>query len=216
MSDTLKDDPDQALVDLAAGGNIEAFEHLVRRHQSTIFNLIRSLVGPRNDIEDLAQEVFVRAYRFLATFRRETSFRSWLCRIAVNVTRSYHARRLQQRPVWIDGGEGTGASAVDTAADTTSFEEKLIFHDSVLRALAALPETLREVVVLRDVQGFAYDEIAAALGIPLGTVESRIFRARQQLRPLLVDLLGRQAPRRREQGGLHERTVTGDSDGDHL
>ncbi len=187
----MKDDPDQALVDLAAGGGIEAFERLVRRHQSTIFNLIRSLVGPRNDIEDLAQEVFVRAYRYLATFRGETSFRSWLCRIAVNVTRSYHARRLQQRPVWIDGGEGTKASAVDTAADATSFEEKLIFRDAVLRALAALPETLREVVVLRDVQGFAYDEIAAALGIPLGTVESRIFRARQQLRPLLVDLLAR-------------------------
>jgi RNA polymerase sigma-70 factor (ECF subfamily) len=193
---------------------MEAFERLVRRHQSTIFNLIRSLVGPRNDIEDLAQEVFVRAYRFLATFRGETSFRSWLCRIAVNVIRSYHARRLQQRPVWIDGGEGTEASAVDTAADATSFEEKLIFRDAVLRALAALPETLREVVVLRDVQGFAYDEIAAALGIPLGTVESRIFRARRQLRPLLADLLGRQGPRRRERGRSLEPTVTGDTNGD--
>jgi RNA polymerase sigma-70 factor (ECF subfamily) len=216
LPDTLKDDPDQALVDLAAGGDIEAFEHLVRRHQSTIFNLIRSLVGPRNDIEDLAQEVFIRAYRFLATFRGETSFRSWLCRIAVNVTRSYHARRLQRRAVWIDGGEGTETSPVDRAADATSFEETLIVRNAVLRALAALPETLREVVVLRDVQGFAYDEIASVLGIPLGTVESRIFRARQRLRPLLGDLLGRQAPRRREQGGPQERPVNGDSDGDHL
>jgi RNA polymerase sigma-70 factor (ECF subfamily) len=111
--------------------------------------------------------------------------------VAINVTRTYHGRRARQQMVWADSGEGTEASVIDSHSDLDDLEGGFLRREVIAKALASLPAELRESVVLRDVHGFEYQEIADAMGVPLGTVESRIFRARQRLRPLLADLLGR-------------------------
>lgn len=188
MADLLPDDPDVDLVTAARGGDLDAFEALVRRHQSRIVGLARSFTGNAADADDLAQDVFVRVYRSLGQFRGESLFRTWLYRIALNVLRSHHARRGRQQPVWGDSGAGEGG-VFDPPADAPTIEQTLLRREAIQRALAALPEDLREAVVLRDVHGLDYRDIAEATGAPMGTVESRIFRARQRLRTALAPLL---------------------------
>lgn len=180
-------DPDRALVEAAAGGSREAFDELVRRHQAAMITLARVLTSGRGDAEDLAQDVFVRAWRSLGGFRGDSSFRTWLHRVAINVIRTSQARhgRLMQ----IFTSRGPDDRAPDPASGDEPVDATLARRQVIDRALAALPEDLRVVVTLRDMQGLDYKEIAAALDVPIGTVESRIFRARQRLKPLLASLL---------------------------
>jgi RNA polymerase sigma-70 factor (ECF subfamily) len=177
-------DPDRALVDAAAGGDREAFDELVRRHQAAMITLARVLTGGRGDPEDLAQEVFVRAWRSLRTFRGDSAFRTWLHRVAVNVVRTSQVKQGRLQRLF---------RAEESSPDPPSGEEPidaaLARRQAIDRALAALPEDLRVAVTLRDLQGLDYKEIAAALEVPVGTVESRIFRARRKLRPLLAGLI---------------------------
>ncbi len=172
----------------AAGGNADAFEALVRRYQTRIINLSRAYSGNAADAEDLAQGVFVRVYRSLDRFRGESLFRTWLYKIALNVARSHHARRARQQPVWGDSG-ADDTRPFDPPADGSDVEAALVRRDAIDRALAELPDDLREAVILRDVHGLDYRDIAEAIGAPMGTVESRIFRARQRLRRALAPLL---------------------------
>jgi RNA polymerase sigma-70 factor (ECF subfamily) len=188
LADLLSDDPDAGLVTAAKDGDLDAFEALVRRHQSRVVGLARSFTGNAADADDLAQDVFVRVYRSLGQFRGESLFRTWLYRIALNVVRSHHARRGRQQPVWGDSGIGEG-EAFDPPADAPTIEQTLVRREAIQRALAGLPEDLREAIVLRDVHGLDYRDIAEATGAPMGTVESRIFRARQRLRTALAPLL---------------------------
>jgi RNA polymerase sigma-70 factor, ECF subfamily len=183
---------DRRLVSDARRGDLAAFEMLVSRHQRLVTRQVRSIVGSRClDADDITQEVFVRAYRFLGQFRGDSSFASWLYRVTVNVTRSHHLRRLRQQRVWGDSGEGTDASVIESCRHTADLERDYARRDLIGKALATLPEGLRRSVVLRDVHGLDYQEIAAITGVPLGTVESRLFRARQRLRPILKPLVRR-------------------------
>jgi RNA polymerase sigma-70 factor (ECF subfamily) len=202
LADTPRNDPDQVLVAAAKRGDLDAFEALVHRHQAVVCGQVRAMVGSGGgDVDDIAQEVFVRAYRFLRTFRGDASFRSWLYRVAVNVTRTYHERRTRQQAVWADSGEGTAASVIDRCLDAADLEAGYLRRDVIERALSTLPPELRESLVLRDVHGFEYQEIAQAMDVPLGTVESRIFRARQRLRPLLAEFQGRRTTRVKQSTG---------------
>jgi RNA polymerase sigma-70 factor (ECF subfamily) len=189
-------DPDRALVEAAAGGSREAFDELVRRHQSAVITLARVLTSGRGDAEDLAQDVFVRAWRSIRSFRGESTFRTWLHRVAINVIRTSQSRQGRLMRMFTARGrddESLEAARVGPALDPASGEEPvdatLARRQVIDRALAALPEELRVAVTLRDLQGLDYKEIAAALDVPIGTVESRIFRARQKLKPLLASLL---------------------------
>lgn len=186
-------DADRGLVGAAATGDREAFDELVRRHQAQILNLVRALTGGAADADDLAQEAFVRAWRGLGRFRGESTFRTWLYGVAVNVVRTHHAKRKRfGRLFWTGTGrDERDPDPLDRAVTHAGIEESVVMRDAIDRALAALPEELREAVTLRDVQGLEYGDIAAALGVPIGTVESRIFRARQRLRPLLAPLMKR-------------------------
>jgi RNA polymerase sigma-70 factor (ECF subfamily) len=179
-------DPDRALVEAAADGSREAFDELVRRHQAAMLTLARVLTAGRGDAEDLAQEVFVRAWRSLRGFRGESTFRTWLHRVAINVIRTSQSRQGRLTRLFVPRGDEIPAEPAsgDEPVDATLARRQLID-----RALATLPDELRVAVTLRDVQGLDYKEIAALLDLPIGTVESRIFRARQRLRPLLASLV---------------------------
>ena len=192
---------DEALVTAAQAGDREAVDTLIRRHQSRIFNFALTLTAGGADAEDLAQETFIRAFRGLSRFRGESSFRNWLYRIAVNVARTRRAQRARQVAVWearVEADDLAGrrpARAAGSVEQADSVEQAMIRRQALDRALAALPHDLRAAVVLRDVEGLEYREIAAVLGIPDGTVMSRIFRARRLLRPMLAELRGGGAAR---------------------
>jgi RNA polymerase sigma-70 factor (ECF subfamily) len=186
-------DADRGLVDAAAAGDREAFDELVRRHQVEILNLVRALTAGGVDADDLAQEAFVRAWRGLGRFRGDSTFRTWLYGLTVNVVRTHYTKRKRfQRLFWTAGRQAEGdADPLDRAVTDPGIEDAVIMRNAIDRALATLPGELREAVTLRDVQGLDYREIANVLGVPIGTVESRIFRARQKLRPLLEPLMKR-------------------------
>jgi RNA polymerase sigma-70 factor (ECF subfamily) len=180
-------DPDRALVEAAASGNREAFDELVRRHQAAMITLARLLTSGRGDAEDLAQDVFVRAWRSLRGFRGESTFRTWLHRVAINVIRTGQARHGRLSRVFVS--RRADEAPPDPASGDEPVDAALARRQVIDRALATLPDELRVAVTLRDMQGLDYKEIAAVLDVPIGTVESRIFRGRQKLRPLLASLM---------------------------
>lgn len=174
----------------ALNGDAEAFESLVRRYERRIISLARNLTGNQADAEDLSQEVFVRVYRSLERFRGDSLFRTWLYTIAMNVVRSHRSSRVRRQGVWQDSGADEN-TAFDPPDPATGQETALGRRETIARGFEQLPPDLRMPVMLRDLHGLDYREIADALDIPLGTVESRIFRGRQRLRAALAPLLGR-------------------------
>lgn len=184
-------DPDRELVDRAREGSQEAFADLVRRYQVRIFNLAR--VSTRNDAdaEDVAQEIFVRVYRGLRTFRGDSAFRTWLYRIAVNVTRTQAGRpSLFGRFRRVEPEDVGGADPLEALPGADAVEDSVAYRDAIDHALGRLTPDLRMAVTLRDIEGLEYREIAEVLGVPIGTVMSRISRGREKLRPILADALG--------------------------
>ena len=182
-----QEDADRDLVAAAAAGDLDAFEKLVRRHQTRLVGYLRGLTNAEADAEDLAQEAFLRAYRSLKGFRGTSSFRTWLYQIATNVFRNWLEKRRNQAPVnagSIDAPPPGMDEPVEPMGEENP-EAQHIQRDAIDRALAELPADQREAVLLRDVEGFEYREIAEQLGVPLGTVESRIFRGRARLKELL-------------------------------
>lgn len=178
-------DDDRDLVDQARAGDLEAFGALVNRHQHRLVNFVRLMMSSapdRDAAEDVAQEAFLRAYRSLGQFRGQSTFRTWLYQIATNVARTQSARRRDRHET--QEPEGPHQSERPSAEDV---EGRIIAHDQLRRALKELPEDWREALVLRDIEGLEYREIADVLGIPMGTVESRIFRARKRLKAALME-----------------------------
>jgi RNA polymerase sigma-70 factor (ECF subfamily) len=178
---SVRDDPDddERLVEAVRSGDGEAFEWLVRKYQHRVVGLARGLLADRGDAEDVAQEAFLRAYKGLAGFRGTSQFRTWLFQIVVNTARTFRQRQRSRELVADDD------QTLETIAGPDRVEAAVISRDEVTRALGLLSAELREAVVLRDVEGLGYREIAEMVGVPIGTVESRIFRARQHLRETL-------------------------------
>jgi RNA polymerase sigma-70 factor (ECF subfamily) len=184
-------DPDQRLMERFQKGDIPAFEVLLHKYQGPVLSLVRRYLGSRSPgVDDVAQEVFVRAWRSLSGFRGDSAFRTWLHTVAINVVRTSQSRSARLLRVFLPaGGRDPRGELPDRASDAEPVDSVLARRQLVERALAALPDDLRIAVTLRDLQGLDYKEIAAVLRVPIGTVESRIFRARQRLKPLLAPLI---------------------------
>jgi RNA polymerase sigma-70 factor (ECF subfamily) len=183
-------DVDLALVEAAQAGDADAIDALVRRYQVRMVNFARTSTGGDADAEDLAQETFIRAFRGLGLFRGESSFKNWLYRIAANVCHTYRGKRVHQAPVWERRLEDADVSEHDFIGHTDDLEESVIYRQALDRALLTLSEEMRIPLILHDVEGIEYREISEILDVPIGTIMSRIFRARQRMRLLLTDLLG--------------------------
>lgn len=185
---------DADLVDRARGGDVAAFGRLVERHQDYIYNAVYHLVGHEHDAEDIAQDVFVRAYSGLAGFEGRAKFSTWLYGIMLNSVRS-HWRRERGRPALsLEGQDEDEDRDTDPPADADGPEALGMRREQVRlvrAAIAELDEELREIVVLRDIRGLSYEELSEALGLPDGTVKSRLHRARQLLKDKLEPLYGR-------------------------
>jgi len=184
-------DPDRELVERARDGDQEAFADLVRRYEVRVFNLARVSTRNDEDAEDLAQEIFVRVFRGLRSFRGDSAFRTWLYRIAVNATRTQAGRPGLFG--WFrraEPEETDGTDPLDTLQSADAVEESAAYRDAIDHALGRLSPDLRMAVTLRDLEGLEYREIAEVLGVPMGTVMSRISRGREKLRPILAEALG--------------------------
>jgi len=181
---------DAELVTRACGGETQAFAMLIERHQDNMYNAIAHLMGSVQDAEDIAQEVFLSAFRNLRKFRREARFTTWLYGIMLNCVRTHWRRRRRRLDnVSLDAPAGEGGWHPDPPSPRAGPLEESARREAVevVRcAIASLDVELREVIVLRDVEGLSYEELAGALGLPLGTVKSRLFRARSALKDKIV------------------------------
>lgn len=186
-------DPDAAALARARDGDEVAFETLVGRHERDVFNLAWRMLGNRDDALDAAQETFLRVFRSLKAFRGDASFRTWVTGIAINVCRNKlvsaetRARRAAVPLIADDpaGGEARELPLPDHAPGPEADARGAELRRALKQGLAALSPEHREILLLHEMQGLSYDELAAALGCRLGTVKSRLARARESLRGLL-------------------------------
>lgn len=177
---------DLKLVDRARDGDEAAFEALVLKYQDRVFNICRYMLGSR-DADDAAQDTFIKAYRNLGSFTPSPGFSAWIARIAVNTCIDYRRRpsHLSLSVTTAEGEEYTREHASGAPGPESTLESKRT-GIMVAEALERLPERLRAVVVLNEIEGLSYEEVSAALDIPVGTVKSRLSRAREELRRLLL------------------------------
>lgn len=184
---------DQALVQRVQAGEKRAFDLLVAKYQHKVTSLISRYVYDWSECQDVAQETFIRAYRALGNFRGDSQFYTWLYKIAVNTAKN-HLVSMGRRPPTddIDAVDAVQYDGGTRLRDTDTPEHELMRQEmerTVAATVEALPEELRMAITLREVEGLSYEEIAEAMDCPIGTVRSRIFRARdaidQKLRPLM-------------------------------
>ena len=186
---------DELLVERAVAGDTEAFGEIVRRWERRIYALAYGILGREDEARDAAQETFVAAFRSLPNFRGEAKVSSWLHRIAVNQCITRQRRAKVRAEVSIEAAQVDGrarlASAQRSPAGATETGQRA---EAVRRAVAALPQELREVVVLKEFEGLTFQEIADALDVPLSTVKSRLYTALKQLR-MRLEKFGAEAAR---------------------
>ncbi len=179
-----------AVIQAVLDGDINAYELLVKEYEKNVYNLALRMVGNSEDAADMSQEAFIKAYNSLTSFRGDSKFSVWLYRIVSNVCLDYLRSRGRRQTVSLSAENDDGEDVEIDIADETQSPERLLdrrlTRDAVRRGLAALPPEHRQILLLREIQGLSYDEIADALGIEAGTVKSRIFRARKKLCAFLI------------------------------
>ena len=185
---------DQQLVERAQRGDKHAFELLVSKYQRKLARLLSRFIRDATAVEDVTQEAFIKAYRALPTFRGDSAFYTWLYRIGINTAKNYLAAMGRRAPTTteIDSEEAEGYEDGEQLRDLNTPENQMMSRqvaETVNQTLESLPEELRSAITLREIEGLSYDDIADIMNCPIGTVRSRIFRAREaiaaKLRPLL-------------------------------
>ncbi|MCE5314296.1 MAG: sigma-70 family RNA polymerase sigma factor [Armatimonadota bacterium] len=184
---------DQIVVERVLGGDMDAFSILVTRYQDRIYSAVLNYVSNRDDAVDVTQEAFVKAYSKLKTFNAGSAFYTWLYRIAINASIDFLRKRKSRPADSLDDDKYTETGFEPVAHDASTDPEKVIVRTEqahVLRkAIASLSEKLRTALILHDVEGLSQEEVAEILKVPLGTVKSRVSRARNELRYSLGDKL---------------------------
>ncbi|TCJ19522.1 RNA polymerase sigma factor RpoE [Parasulfuritortus cantonensis] len=188
-------DIDRQLVERARLGDKRAFELLVEKYHRRLLRLLSRMVRDPDEVDDIAQETFIKAYRALPNFRGDSAFYTWLYRIGVNTAKNYLATRKKSMPTIseqaLDDDDEPDERLV--AQDISTPESELLSKQvamAVNQVVEALPEELRTAITLREMEGLSYEEIAEMMGCPIGTVRSRIFRAREAIAAKLRPILG--------------------------
>lgn len=188
-------DIDQLLVERAQRGEKKAFELLVSKYQRKLARLLSRFIKDPTEVEDVAQEAFIKAYRALPSFRGESAFYTWLYRIGINTAKNYLVANGRRATVSLNIGGDDGEDLPElgeqipdfNTPDTELMNRQIV--DAVNRVVDKLPEELRTAISLREMEGMSYEDIAQVMGCPIGTVRSRIFRAREaiaaELKPLI-------------------------------
>ncbi|GAA5445039.1 RNA polymerase sigma-H factor [Microbulbifer sp. NBRC 101763] len=176
---------DRELVERVQKGDKRAFDLLVLKYQHKIVAVVSRFIKDHSEVQDVTQEAFIKAYRALANFRGDSAFYTWMYRIAINTAKNHLVSRSRRPPSSdVDLEDAEFYSGADLLRDNETPENQM-FRDqlegAVHRAIRALPEDLRSAVTLRELEGLSYEEIAEVMGCPVGTVRSRIFRAREAI-----------------------------------
>ena len=179
-----------AVIQAVLDGDVNAYEALVKEYEKNVYNLALRMTGNSEDAADMAQEAFIKAYNSLTAFRGDSKFSVWLYRIVSNVCLDFLRSRSRKQTVSLSTENDDGEEVELDIADETHSPEQLLdrslTRDAVRRGLAALPPDHREILLLREIQGLSYEEIADVLGLEAGTVKSRIFRSRKKLCSFLI------------------------------
>jgi RNA polymerase sigma-70 factor (ECF subfamily) len=187
---------DHQLVERAQRGDKRAFELLVEKYQRKLARLLSRLIRDPGEVEDVTQEAFIKAYRALPSFRGDSAFYTWLYRIGINTAKNYLVAMGRRAPTSteVEAEEAEGQEGGELLRDINTPESLLLTKEignTVNAAIESLPEELRSAIQLRELEGMSYEEIAKLMDCPIGTVRSRIFRAREaiaeRLKPLLDD-----------------------------
>ena len=185
---------DQQLVERVQRGDKQAFGLLVAKYQRKLARLLSRLIRDPAEVEDIAQETFIKAYRALPSFRGDSAFYTWLYRIGINTAKNFLVSQGRRAPTTtdFDSEEAETFEDGDQLRDINTPERLMMTRqigDTVNTAMEALPEELKTAIVLREIEGLSYEEIATIMDCPIGTVRSRIFRAREAISEKLKPLL---------------------------
>jgi RNA polymerase sigma-70 factor (ECF subfamily) len=192
---------DQQLVERAQRGDKQAFELLVSKYQRKLARLLSRFIRDATEVEDVTQEAFIKAYRALPTFRGDSAFYTWLYRIGINTAKNYLVAMGRRAPTTteIDSEEAESFEDGEQLRDLNTPENEMMSRqvaETVNQTLESLPEELRSAITLREIEGLSYEDIANIMNCPIGTVRSRIFRAREAIAAKLRPLLGTPKDRR--------------------
>ncbi|MDT0583939.1 MULTISPECIES: RNA polymerase sigma factor RpoE [Alteromonadaceae] len=184
---------DQELVEQVQKGNKNAFNLLVVRHQNKVMNIVSRYVKNSGDVADVTQEAFIKAYRALPNFRGESAFYTWLYRIAVNSAKNYLTSQGRKPPASdVDASEADYYDGSDALKENNSPERSLLsdeLQEKLFSTIDGLPDDLKAAITLREIEGLSYEEIATVMECPVGTVRSRIFRAREAIDKVILPLV---------------------------
>jgi len=185
-------DNERLLLKRAKKGDVDAFEQLIEKYQKKVYNIALKMLGNKEDAYDMSQEVFIRVYRSIDKFKEQASLSTWIYKITTNACLDEIRRRKNRFTVSIDDDMELNDSKVKRQIEYDGPSPEIIVEENELReiinkSIQQLPEQYRVVTILRDIQGFSYEEIANILDVPQGTVKSRINRARAMLRDILYE-----------------------------
>ncbi len=211
MTELTKENQDKVLIRRAKQGDLSAFEELVLRHEKMVYNVALRMMNHSEDAKDLSQEVFLKAYRSIQNFDERSAFSTWLYRITTNTCidemrrrKGKHSYSLEEELESEDGSmQRQIADSGDTPEESLLREEK---KDEILRALDTLSAEHKAAILLRDVRGLSYEEISEIMELPLGTVKSRISRARSQLKTEILKIRERNGEISRHRNGREGRS----------
>jgi len=187
---------DQQLVERVQQGDKHAFDLLVIKYQRRLARLLSQFIRDQAEVEDIAQETFIKAYRALPSFRGDSAFYTWLYRIGINTAKNFlvsQGRKVSTTVNSFDNEDAENFEGADALREMNTPESELMgkqVAQTVNQSLDSLPEELRTAIILREIEGLGYEEIANIMGCPIGTVRSRIFRAREAVAEKLRPLLG--------------------------